>query len=128
LSRKEGRILVCHDQHKDKETKLRLYPEMYKRGGKILQIGGDSSQNILNALGKILIWREQWSPWFEENDGKVIVHKERPIFQTALMLVNRVISQQSYDVGQVLSTRKRKSRKKVIRKRHIPPEQTPLIQ
>ena len=81
LARKQGRILVCHDQHKDKETKLRLYPEIHKHGGKILQIGGDSSQKILTALGKILVWREQWVSWFKENDGKATVYQGSMYFE-----------------------------------------------
>jgi hypothetical protein len=126
LARKKKCILVCHDQHQDKETKIRLYPELYKRGGKILQIGGDSSQSILLALGKILIWYDQWKPWFESNDGKITLHKEKSIFKTALSLVNRVVSQQSYDIGQVLVKRQRKYKKRINRQKQVAPEQKSL--
>jgi hypothetical protein len=127
LARKQGRILVCHDQHSDKETRLRLYPELYSHGGKILQVGGDSSQNVLTALGKILIWREKWEPWFRENDGKVVVNKDSWIPKSALNLANRTISQKRYDIGHVPFSQKRKPRKKTIRKRLIAPEQQRLI-
>ena len=128
LARKQGRILVCHDQHRDKETKLRLYPELYSRGGKILQIGGDSSQKVLTALGKILLWRENWEPWFKDNDGVVIVHKDTWIPKSALKLANITISQKRYDIGQASFAPKKKPRKKVIRKRVIAPEQQRLME
>ena len=57
LARRQGRILVCHDAHRDMETQLHLFPELYRRGGKILQIKGDSSQDLLTALGKVITWR-----------------------------------------------------------------------
>ena len=126
FARKQGRILVCHDQHRDKETKLRLYPELYSRGGKILQIGGDSSQMILTALGKILIWRENWEPWFRDNDGVVIVHKDSWVPRSAFQLASVRISQKRYDIGPVSFRPKRKPRKKSIRKIVIPPEQQKL--
>lgn len=128
LARKQGRILVCHDQHSDKETRLRLYPELFSRGGKILQIGGDSSQTVLTALGKVIVWRENWEPWFRGNDGKVVVYKDRWIPKSALTLVNLTVSQQSYDIGQVPFSPKRKPRKKTIRKRPIVPEQHRLME
>ncbi len=128
LARKQGRILVCHDQHNDKETRLRLYPELHNHGGKILQIGGDSSQMVLTALGKILVWRENWEPWFIENDGKVVVYKDRCIPKSALILANLTIAQQGYDIGQVPFSLKRKLRKKTSRKRPIAPEQHRLME
>jgi hypothetical protein len=120
--------LVCHDQHSDKETRLRLYPELYNYGGKILQIGGDSSQPMLTALGKILVWRENWEPWFQENDGKVVVYRDRCIPKSALTLTNVTISQQAYDIGQAPFSQKRKPRKKTIRRRLIASEQQRLME
>ena len=128
LARKQGRILVCHDQHSDKETRLRLYPELRSHGGRILQIGGDSSQMALTALGKILAWRENWGPWFRENDGKVAVYKDRWVSKSALTLANLTVSQQSYDIGQVPFSPKRKPRKRAMRKRPIASEQRRLIE
>ncbi len=128
LARKQGRILVCHDQHSDKETRLRLYPELYSHGGKILQIGGDSSQMAVTALGKVLVWRENWEPWFRENDGKVVVYKDRCIPKSALTLINLTISQQGYNIGQVSFSPKRKPRKRIIRKRPVASEQQRLIE
>ncbi len=128
LARKQGRILVCHDQHSDKETRLRLYPELYSHGGKILQIGGDSSQLAVTALGKVLVWRENWEPWFRENDGKVVVYKDRCIPKSALNLTNLTISQQGYDIGQAPFRPKRKPRKKTVRKRQVASEQFRLIE
>ena len=79
FARSRRRILVCHDQHRDRTTQLRLYPEIYNRGGKIITIGGDSSQHHLLALGKVLIHYAEWSNWFVENPrgGKVVLHKEK---------------------------------------------------
>lgn len=69
LARRQKRILVCHDQHGDRGTQLRLFPEIYHRGGNILRIGGDSSQPVMTALGKILVNYEQWSEWFNTHPG-----------------------------------------------------------
>jgi hypothetical protein len=128
LARKQGRILVCHDQHSDKETRLRLYPELYSHGGKILQIGGDSSQLAVTALGKVLVWRENWEPWFKENDGKVILYKDKCIPKSAIKLTNITISQQGYDIGQAGFNPKRKPRKRAVRKQQVASEQFKLIE
>ena len=75
-ARRQNRILVCHDKHSDRSTQLRLYPELYHRGGQILQIVGDSGQPTIPALGKILVNYELWSEWFRVNSGggRVSVH------------------------------------------------------
>jgi len=83
---------------------------------------------VLTALGKILIWREKWEPWFRENDGIVIVHKEKCVPQSALKLANVSISQKRYDIGNVPFNPKRKLRKKPIRKWVVAPEQPKLFE
>ena len=125
LARGQGRILVCHDAHRDRETQLRLFPELYRRGGKILKITGDSSQDLLTALGKIITWRLEWSNWFSENDGRVVVHKGGWRKQTAADLVNFVSLQRVQDVGPVVPKRRTRT---IRRRRQIPPEQQPLTE
>lgn len=74
LARKLRRIMVCHDKFMDKATRLELFQEVYKSGGKIIKISGDSSQDPLTALGKVLAQRERWREFFKLNQGMVVVH------------------------------------------------------
>lgn len=82
-ARGHNQILVCHDKHKDRSTRLELYPELNANGGRILRITGDSSQDVLTALGKILVNREKWRPWFENNNGEVILKSDGVIYRSA---------------------------------------------
>ena len=123
-ARGQGRILVCHDAHRDRETQLRLYPELYHNGGKILRLTGDSSQDLLTALGKVITWRLEWRQWFSENDGRVTVSKGDWRPQTAARLMNMVSAQRVQDIGPVAP--KRAPRRTARRKPKIPPEQQPL--
>lgn len=71
LARQQRRILVRHDRTRDRKTKGRLYPVLYRRGGRILVISGDSSQPLLTALGKVLMFHRHWSAWFNSNEGVI---------------------------------------------------------
>ncbi len=82
-ARENQYILVCHDKHKDKTTRLELYPELKANGGKILRITGDSSQDVLTALGKILVSREKWRAWFEDNEGMIILKMDGVLYRSA---------------------------------------------
>ena len=84
-ARRRRRILVCHDKHQGLDSELRLFPEMYNNAGRILRIGGDSSQPLLGALGKILVHYGQWAEWFRSNPhgGRIVVHSHRCITTTA---------------------------------------------
>ena len=82
-ARMNDHILVCHDKHKDKSTRLELFPELKANGGRILRITGDSSQDVLTAVGKILVNREKWRSWFADNDGLVILKMDGVIYRTA---------------------------------------------
>ena len=88
-AREHGHILVCHDKHTDKSTRLELYPELYEHGGKIIRISGNPSQNEITALGKILVHREEWRSWFADNDGVVIVASHQIICRDAHYLYTR---------------------------------------
>ena len=124
LARRQRRILVCHDAHRDMETQLRLFPELYRRGGKILQIKGDSSQDLLTALGKVITWRLEWSQWFSQNDGRVVVSRGKWRKQTAAELVNFKSMQRVQDVGPAVP---KPTTRTIKRRTKIPPEQQPLI-
>ena len=89
-ARENSHILVCHDKHKDRSTRLELYPELKASGGRILRITGDSSQDVLTALGKILVNREKWRAWFQDNDGEVILKMDGVIYHPAQELYKMV--------------------------------------
>ena len=89
-ARSNGHILVCHDKFKDRTTRLELYPELKANGGRILRVTGNSSQHVLTAVGKILVNRENWRPWFQENDGVAILRREGVIHRTAEELYTTV--------------------------------------
>ena len=78
-ARQRKRIVVCHDKHKDRETELRLFPEIYNNGGFILRISGDSSQSLMHALGKVTIRYDEWSEWFRDNPqgGRIVLSTNR---------------------------------------------------
>jgi len=69
-------ILVCHDKHKRRETRMDLYPDIYENGGKILRVGGEPSQDPLVVVGRVLVHLEEWRSSFEENDGIVVLRKD----------------------------------------------------
>lgn len=37
-ARENDHILVCHDKHKDRSTRLELYPELRRNGGRIYEM------------------------------------------------------------------------------------------
>ena len=80
-SRRYKRIVVCHDRHNDSKTRYRLYHEMYSNGGRMIEIGGPPKQHELTSLGKILVHREDWVNYFNDNDGIVVVTKGNPVFK-----------------------------------------------
>ena len=73
-ARRQKRILVCHDQFRGR-TRFLMYTEIYRNGGRIIRIGGEPGQHALASLGRILIHRQRWVEWFQENDGIVIVNQ-----------------------------------------------------
>ena len=84
-ARRRRRIVVCHDGHGGRESALELFPEIYNNGGRILRIGGDSSQSLLLALGKVTVHYDNWSTWFRSNPqgGRVALYKEKCVPTTA---------------------------------------------
>ena len=90
-ARRRRRIVVCHDRHKDLESELQLFPEIYNNGGHILRIGGDSSQPLLLALGKITVHYDCWSKWFSSNPqgGRVAIYKDKCVPTTAAEFMKR---------------------------------------
>ena len=123
-ARRNGYIFVCHDKFRDKDTRLNLYPELYERGGKILRVGGHNSQEPLTAVGKIIVHRAKWKPWFEANDGIVVVADEsRPTFQPAAELYTRVQTHlEGIDPDQRIRQREQRPRQR------RPPQTSPTQQ
>jgi hypothetical protein len=125
FARRRRRILVCHDSHSDTSTRLRLYPELYHRGGKILHIGGDSSQHLLVALGKVLVNYEHWSEWLQSNDGRVSVFATKWVPTSADEFMARHI-RHVYRTSEDLPLPPRQTRQSRRRSPGIPSEQLPL--
>lgn len=73
-ARQHNHIVVTHDKYKDRKTKIRVCQEIYENGGKAIQVGGGGAQHPLTSLGKILLHRQEWIQFFENNDGMVLVH------------------------------------------------------
>lgn len=124
-ARKNGYILVCHDKFKDRQTRVELYPELYLRGGQIIQIGGGPSQDPYTALGKLLVYRNTWVDWFKGNNGIVIVHSQGIKLRDAHQLYTIVQSKMPLETEPVHTLRQRKHPKRQVRKR---PRQIPLEQ
>lgn len=83
--------MVCHDNHNDYQTRVRLYPELHLHGGWILQVHGDNSQDLHGALGKILVHREEWRRFFAANrGGRMVLGRDRVTPQPAINLYERV--------------------------------------
>ena len=129
LARRQNRILVCHDKHSDRSTRLRLYPEIYNRRGNILHIGGDSSQPLVTALGKVVVHYEHWSAWFKAhpNGGRVSVHSTKWSSTSAEKLMTRHMSH-IYVGDEVPPIPPRRSRGPRPRRPSGTSEQLPLIE
>jgi len=125
-ARRHRHILVCHDKFKDKQTRLELYPELHRRGGKIIQIGGGPSQDPYKSLGKILLHREKWIGWFTTHDGIAIVHEQGWTPRDAHKLYTIVQKEMPLEVTPVQTLRSRKSTRQQAKRRPKklpPPEQ-----
>jgi hypothetical protein len=75
-ARRHRYILVCHDRHRDRRTQLSLFIEIRKNGGKIIEISGHTGQDPLTALGKLIVHRERWRQFFNDNHGIVTVYED----------------------------------------------------
>jgi hypothetical protein len=89
-ARQHRYILVCHDKHKQRKVNLFVYQEIYDRGGTILRITGDSSQDTLTALGKVTVHREEWSPFLAREHGIAVVGRDGCKLFTRHKLIVRV--------------------------------------
>lgn len=74
-AREHNRIVVCHDKYKDRETKFKVFQEIYEHGGHAIQISRGSNQEPLTCLGKLLIHHSVWTEFFKQNDGIVLIHQ-----------------------------------------------------
>lgn len=78
-AKRHGRILVCHDRHKDEPTRYSLYQEIYHNGGQMIEIKGGSQQNVFECLGKFLIHRERWVDFFHDNEGIFVIKSDNKV-------------------------------------------------
>src|SRR5687767_5947699 len=86
---KYGYILVCHDRHKDTQTRYAFNSEMLHRGGRVIRISGVPGQDALLALGKILVHRPSWQKHFSDSPGQAVVHPSGCNFTDAKTLLDR---------------------------------------
>lgn len=124
-ARRRRYILVCHDKFKDRQTRIELYPEIYHRGGKIIQIGGGPSQDCYTSLGKLLLHRQKWVEFFREHDGIVIVHEQGMHKRDAHELYTVVQRRMPLSDEPVKTLKSRKPPRQHIKRRlkQPPPEQ-----
>ena len=131
-ARRHRYIYVCHDKFKDKATRLELYPEIYHHGGKVIQIRGRDgpAQDIYKSLGKILLHREEWAAWFDQNqNGIVTVSTERMRGRTSHELYTIVQAEMplATDPETTLRNPSTRRRPRQQRTRIPPPEQERLV-
>ena len=88
-ARNHGYILVCHDKHRDAESRFSFFSEMYYRGGQVIRIGGQPGQDPIWALGKVLAHRPTWQQYFAADSGEVVVHSSGCNFKSAEELFRR---------------------------------------
>ena len=128
-ARRNRYFLVCHDKFKDKQTRVELYPELYNRGGQIIQIGGGPSQDHYTALGKLLVNRNDWLEWFKSHNGYVLVHSQGMKKRDANELYSIVQSKMPLETEPVRTLKQRELFKKKTKRRpsQIPIEQDRLL-
>jgi hypothetical protein len=127
-ARENGYILVCHDKHRDRKTNQHLYPEIYHRGGQVLRISGNGSQDPLLSLGKVLIHRELWRRFFAEHDGIAILYRDRMVGQEAALLYLYIQRPMDLLKDPVAALRKRKPVRRTRRKtQKTPRASAPLL-
>ena len=125
-ARRRRRIMVCHDKHRDRQTKYRLFREVYEHGGRIIRIGGGSDQPALTSAGKVIVYRDKWVEFFQENDGMVLVHETgmRKFGRSYFLRQYRKVLIDPTEALKATSRRRRQSSPR--RPRQIPPEQQHL--
>lgn len=90
-ARRYRRILVCHDRHRDRKTRLSLYPEIWERGGQIIELQGGSDQDPYEALAKLLRHRATWLAFFaKEGKGRIVLTGDRCKTETAFALMSKI--------------------------------------
>lgn len=125
-ARRHRRILVCHDKHRDGQTRVKLFLEVYENGGRVIRIGGTPDQPPITSVGKILVRRADWSAFFKENnDGMVLVHGTgtKPMPRSYL---HRQVQGAFFDATDNLRKRKKAHRPYRPRKTPASPEQAAL--
>jgi hypothetical protein len=125
-ARQRRLILVRHDVTGDKRTRLELFPEIHKNGGKMLCVRGGPSQDPLISLGKILAHLDAWNAWFKDNDGVVTVSGENPRYSDRNQLLAKVQGILRMDIGGV-PAKKPAARQRPKRRKPPPLEQHALM-
>ena len=127
-ARRHRRILLCHDKHRDRDTRAELYPEIYRGGGRVIQISGGPGQDIYTSLGKLLLRREQWGEWFKEHQGIVTIWTTGINMKDASELYQIVQAPMPLEdkPEQTIRSRKLRHQKHKVQHKRQPIEQTSL--
>lgn len=126
-ARKRGYVLVCHDKHRQEETKYSFYSEMYYRGGWVIRVG-KPGQPTLRLLGCILAQEHRWSEEFSKGSGEASVHPSGCNWTSAFGKLER--SRYSLRLpfpDPSIPLKQRQPLKRRSRPRKKPQEQMPLI-
>lgn len=84
-ARRYNWILVCHDKHTParkrkaksvggKPTPEGWFIELANKGGRVIEIEGGRQQPALEAVGKLVLHRDDWLAFFAKSNGAVLVH------------------------------------------------------
>ena len=128
-ARRRRRILVCHDKHRDADTKIRMAQEIYEHGGKVVRIGGAPNQPPLTSTGKVVVHRTNWRRFFDQNgNGIVLVHMQGMKEMTREYLRNQYQASISIPGNPIpaLETRPLHRRYTPRRPRVVPEQQLPI--
>ena len=127
-ARNHNRIVVTHDIYRDRATKIRACQEIYENGGQVIQVSRGQSQTPLTSLGKILMHREDWVKFFQDNDGIFVVYQTKPKPMPREYLLRNIQGQFDGELAPVV-TLKLPRRQKIIRRKPkpIPPERSRLL-
>lgn len=128
-ARRHNRIVVCHDKYKDRETKIRVFQELYEHGGQTIQISTGSGQDPLTSLGKVLAHRNDWLKFFSQNDGAVLVHSNgwKPMPRKYLIRQIQGILGGKAITGEIPLKAPRRQRQRITKPIPITPEKPPLF-
>ena len=129
-SRKHNRILVTHDKYKNRGHKIRVFQEIYEHGGHVIQIAGGPDQDVFTSLGKIIVNREEWVKFFNDNDGVAFLRKDgmKPMPRGYLIRqLQGTLGDDESVIGDIPLKSPRRRKQRIPKTIPINPEKPPLF-